>query len=153
MATMQEYKCPCCGGAIAFDSTIQKMKCPYCDTEFEMETLASYDSELRSDQADDMNWQMASGADWQENEIGGLNAYVCQSCGGEITCDENTAATSCPFCGNPVVLMGQLSGTLKPDYVIPFKINKNAAKEALKKHYEGKRLLPKVLKMKIILMK
>lgn len=146
MAAIQEYKCPCCGGAIAFDSTIQKMKCPYCDTEFEMETLASYDSELRSDQTDDMNWQVASGDTWDENELGGLNAYVCQSCGGEITCDENTAATSCPFCGNPVVLMGQLSGTLRPDWVIPFKIDKRAAKEALKKHYEGKRLLPKVFK-------
>ena len=43
MQTLQEYKCPCCGGAIAFDSTLQKMKCPFCDTEFEMETLADYD--------------------------------------------------------------------------------------------------------------
>ena len=40
MQTLQEYKCPCCGGAIAFDSTLQKMKCPFCDTEFEMEALA-----------------------------------------------------------------------------------------------------------------
>ena len=31
MAVLQEYKCPCCGGAIAFDSTAQRMKCPYCD--------------------------------------------------------------------------------------------------------------------------
>ena len=146
MAVIQEYKCPCCGGAIAFDSTIQKMKCPYCDTEFEMETLASYDSELKSDQADDMSWQMASEGEWQEEELSGLNAYVCQSCGGEIACDENTAATSCPFCGNPVVMMGRFSGALKPDFVIPFKVDKKAAKEALKKHYEGKRLLPKVFK-------
>ena len=36
MAVIQEYKCPCCGGAIEFDSTSQKMKCPYCDTEFEV---------------------------------------------------------------------------------------------------------------------
>ena len=28
MAATMEYKCPCCGGAIAFDSTLQKMKCP-----------------------------------------------------------------------------------------------------------------------------
>ena len=41
MQTLQEYKCPCCGGAIAFDSTLQKMKCPFCDTEFEMEALAA----------------------------------------------------------------------------------------------------------------
>lgn len=146
MAAIQEYKCPCCGGAIAFDSTIQKMKCPYCDTEFEMETLASYDNELRSDQTDDMSWQMASETAWRDEELGGMNAYVCQSCGGELTCDENTAATSCPFCGNPVVLMGQFSGDLRPDFVIPFKINKRAAKDALRKHYEGKRLLPRVFK-------
>lgn len=146
MAAVQEYKCPCCGGAIAFDSTIQKMKCPFCDTEFKMETLESYDSELKNDRQDDMSWEMNGGGEWQEDETDGLRAYVCKSCGGEIACDENTAAASCPFCGNPVVMMGQFSGTLRPDYVIPFQVNKKAAKAALKKHYEGKRLLPKVFK-------
>ena len=33
MSDLLEYKCPCCGGAIEFNSTLQKMKCPYCDTE------------------------------------------------------------------------------------------------------------------------
>ena len=37
MGNLQEYKCPCCGGAIEFNSKLQKMKCPYCDTEFEIE--------------------------------------------------------------------------------------------------------------------
>ena len=144
MAVLQEYKCPCCGGAIAFDSTVQKMKCPYCDTEFEMEALAGYDSELKNAKEDDMSWETSAGSEWQEGEADGLRSFVCKSCGGEIVGDENTAATSCPFCGNPVVMMGQFSGALKPDYVIPFKLDKNAAKEALKKHYSGKRLLPKV---------
>ena len=35
------------------------MKCPYCDTEFEMETLAAYDKELSSDDKDDMKLYMA----------------------------------------------------------------------------------------------
>ena len=48
MGNIQEYKCPCCGGAIHFDSTIQKMKCPYCDTEFEMEALQGYDVQERN---------------------------------------------------------------------------------------------------------
>lgn len=43
-------------------------------------------------------------------------------------------------------MMGQFSGALKPDYVIPFKLDKKAAKAALQKHYCGKRLLPKVFK-------
>lgn len=146
MAAIQEYKCPCCGGAITFDSTIQKMKCPYCDTEFEMETLAEYDKELRSEQADDMSWKTDTGDGWREGETEGMRSYVCRSCGGEIMGDENTAAASCPFCGNPVVMMGQFTGSLRPDYVIPFKLDKQAAKEALKKHYMGKRLLPKIFK-------
>lgn len=146
MAVLQEYKCPCCGGAIAFDSSIQKMKCPYCDTEFEMEALAGYDSELKNTKEDDMKWETSAGSEWREGEADGLRSFVCKSCGGEIVGDENTAATSCPFCGNPVVMMGQFSGALKPDYVIPFKLDKKAAKEALNRHYSGKRLLPKVFR-------
>lgn len=146
MEILQEYKCPCCGGAIEFNSTLQKMKCPYCDTEFEMETLRSYDEELQNEPVENISWATDDGNRWQDGEEERLNAYICKSCGGEIVGDENTAATSCPFCGNPVVMMGKLTGSLKPDLVIPFKLDKKAAKEALKRHYSGKRLLPKMFK-------
>ena len=146
MAGLQEYKCPCCGGAIAFDSKIQKMKCPYCDTEFEMDALKGYDAELQNEQTDDMEWDTSAGSEWQEGETDGLRTYVCKSCGGEIVGDANMAATSCPFCDNPIIMMGQFAGALKPDLVIPFKLDKKAAKEGLKKHLTGKRLLPKIFK-------
>ncbi len=146
MSVLQQYKCPCCDGAIEFDSSVQKMKCPYCDTEFEMETLLAYDNELKSIPEDDMRWNSMGGQQWREGEAEGLRIYSCNACGGEIVGDETLAATSCPFCGNPVVMMGQFAGALKPDYVIPFKLDKNAAKEALKKHYMGKKLLPKAFK-------
>ncbi len=144
MANVLEYKCPCCGGAVAFDSKTQNMKCPYCDTEFDPEALA--ENEENDTNQDDMQWETSPGADWQEGEEESLRAYVCHSCGGEIVSDENTAATSCPFCGNPVIMTERLSGSLKPDYIIPFKIDKKAAKEALFKHYRGKKLLPKIFK-------
>ena len=70
----------------------------------------------------------------------------CQSCGGEIVCEETTAAASCPYCGNPVVLKGKVSGMLKPDYVIPFKLNKQQAKEALTQHVRSKKMVPKLFK-------
>ena len=142
MAVLQEYKCPCCDGAIAFDAGLQKMKCPYCDTEFEMETLAAYDKTLHTDQDDAMVWESSTSEQLAE----GIRAYVCNSCGGEIVGDETTAATSCPFCGNPVVMMQQFAGVLKPDLVIPFRVDKKTAIAGLKKHYMGKRLLPKVFK-------
>ena len=141
---LHEYKCPCCGGAIEFDSTLQKMKCPYCDTMFEVETLKSYDQALNDTPADEMKWETNAGTEWTPGETDGMRVYVCQSCGGEIVADETTGATHCPFCGNPVVMMGQFSGALKPDYVIPFQLDKDAAKAGLMKHLQGKRLLPRV---------
>ena len=147
MGNIQEYKCPCCGGAIVFDSAIQKMKCPCCDTEFEMEALQGYDDALKQqEQGDDMTWDTAAGSEWQDGEETGLRTYQCKSCGGEIVGDESMAASSCPYCGNPIVLMGQFSGDLRPDYVIPFKLDKKAAKAGLMKHLNGKRLLPKIFK-------
>ena len=146
MAGLIEYKCPCCGGAIAFDSSIQKMKCPYCDTEFDMETLQSYDEALHMGAQDDLSWDTGAGTEWQPGETEGMRIYVCKSCGGEIVGDENMAASSCPFCNNPIVVAGNFSGMLKPDLVIPFKLDKEAAKKALTEHIKGKRLLPKVFK-------
>ena len=146
MQTMREYKCPCCGGAIAFDSTRQKLKCPFCDTEFEIETLENYEKELKEERQDQMEWEGTAGEEWTEEEAGHLRAFSCQSCGGEILADENTVATSCPFCGNPVVLTGRVSGSLRPDLVIPFKLDKKKAKEAFNRHLSGRKLLPKVFK-------
>ena len=145
--TLLEYKCPCCGGAISFDANLQKLKCPYCDTEFETEALKSYDAELQQDRPEEeLKWNTEMGGTWQEGEEEGLQVFTCKSCGGELVTDGNTAATSCPYCDNPVVLTGRLSGNLKPDFVIPFKYDKKAAKEGLLNHFKGKKLLPKVFK-------
>ena len=146
MAVLQEFKCPCCDGAIEFDSSLQKMKCPYCGSEFEMETLQAYDAELNNQPEENMTWDTSAGSQWQEGESDGLRVYCCNTCGGEIVADETTGATECPFCGNPVIMTGQFAGSLRPDLVIPFKVDKKAAIAALQNHYKGKPLLPKVFK-------
>ena len=143
MAQLQQYKCPSCGGGIAFDSTSQKMKCPFCATEFDVSTLQSYDAELKNEQPSEMNWEMDT-QQWSDAEAAGMAVYSCQSCGGEIICDVNTAASQCPYCDNPIVMTAQVSGDLRPDFVIPFKLDKKQAKQAMKDHMIGKKFLPKV---------
>ena len=138
-----EYKCPCCSGIIEFDSSSQMMKCPYCDTTFDPAALQEMDEVLNSQKPDEMSWQTES-EEWSEQEASSMNVYTCKSCGGEIIADENTGATHCPFCGNPVVLTSRFSGALKPDYVIPFQLDKETAKSKLMEFMSGKRLLPKL---------
>ena len=144
MAEIKEFKCPSCGGAVTFDTATQKMKCPYCGTEFNIEDLKKYNEQLNETKEADTKWESEAGQEWQPGETEGMRIYTCNSCGGEIVADSTTAASSCPFCGNPVVMTGQLEGGLKPDLIIPFRKDKKAAKEALLEHYKGKRLLPKV---------
>lgn len=146
MPELLEYKCPNCGGAIGFNSGTQTLKCPYCDSEFEVQALKERDEALKLGDHDDMNWSQTVGADWDPGETDSLISYVCNSCGGEIIADRDTAATKCPFCSSPVVVSGNLSGSLKPDYVIPFKLDRNAAVSAYKRHISGKRLIPKTFK-------
>lgn len=145
MSDLLEYKCPCCGGEIEFNSSSQNMKCPYCDSEFDIELLKSIEEELQNTSDDNMQWKSSSST-WDESETSNINVYLCQSCGGEIVSDVNTVASKCPYCDNPVVIKGNISGILKPDYVIPFKLDKNAAKNAFKNHLKNKKLLPKVFK-------
>ncbi len=123
------------------------MKCPYCDTEFDLETLAAFDEELKGEKADDISWQTPNET-WAEQELGqeGMKLYVCESCGGEVVTEATTAAMKCPWCDNPIIMKGNVAGGLRPDYVIPFKLDKEAAKKKLTEHFEGKKLLPAVFK-------
>ena len=74
METLLQYKCPCCGGAIEFNSGVQKMKCPFCDTEFEMETLKELDEDLKKEVPDQMDWQTNADSSWQNAEDEGLRS-------------------------------------------------------------------------------
>lgn len=143
MADLMEYKCPCCGGVVEFDSHTQQMKCPYCDTVFSVEDLKGKDDALDEEPQSEAQWDQPDG-EWKNGETDNMNVYSCKSCGGEIVAEATTGATTCPYCGNPVVLTGRFSGDLKPDYVIPFKLDKEAAKAALKTHMSKKKLLPKL---------
>ena len=157
------YKCPACTGPLHFVGASGKLECDFCGSKYDVaEIEALYaDKEAKAVEATEKvnekaeqnrqrmadmeaeGWDTSSlNSDWGA-EADGMKAYNCPSCGAELICDASTAATSCPYCGNPTVVPGQFSGALKPDYVIPFKLSKEDAVAALKKHYKGRPLLPK----------
>lgn len=75
-----------------------------------------------------------------------MAVWSCPSCGAEILAEKTTGATVCPYCDNPMIMPEQFKDSYRPDYIIPFQKSKKEAVEALKKHYEGKPLLPKIFK-------
>ena len=130
------HKCPFCGATLEFDAASQMVKCPYCDNEFDPESLKGNEGDLQ-----EIELATDGGEEWSMNELYGLSEYQCQSCGGDLYTDANTSATMCPYCGTAVILKGRLSGTVKPDRVIPFKKTKEQAIEGLATYFESKRFV------------
>ena len=145
MSALLEQKCPCCGGAIEFNTGTQNMKCPYCDTEFDISAMQQAADTSANIGQDNFQWNTQSGQ-WQSDEISGMCVYTCNSCGGEIVADATTGATTCPYCDNPVVMTGQFAGGLRPNLIIPFKYDKAAAKKALNNYIASKKMVPKIFK-------
>ena len=155
------YQCPACTGPLHYSESLGKLKCDYCGTEYEVAEIeamyakkeeksveaqkkAEKETEQKKQQqakAAEEGWDTSDISDNWGKDAAGMKSYNCPSCGAELICDETTAATSCPYCGNPTVVPGQFSGVLKPDYVIPFKVSKKEAIEKLKRPY-----LPKSFK-------
>lgn len=154
MATqVTNYQCPACTGPLHYDGASGKLECEYCGSTYdvaEMEKRYAGKEAAAEAQAaaaeeavgpeEDQGEYTANGEDWDPE---GMKAYSCPSCGAELVCEETTAATSCPYCGNPSIVPGQFTQMSKPDYVLPFKLDKKAAENALRNYYKGKKLLPK----------
>lgn len=139
-----EYKCPSCGAALTFGDDTQRMVCQYCDSSFDIEAVKAYNDSLNQQNEESFQWEETSSSQWNDDEQASVHTYTCPSCGGEILTDQNTAATFCPYCENPTIISGRLSGGIKPDAVIPFKTGKEDAKKAFLEMCKGKPLLPKM---------
>ena len=157
------YQCPACTGPLHYSESLGKLKCDYCGTEYEVAEIeamyakkeeksveaqkkAEKETEQKKQQqakAAEEGWDTSDISDNWGKDAAGMKSYNCPSCGAELICDETTAATSCPYCGNPTVVPGQFSGALKPEFVLPFKMTKDDAVRALRAHYRGKPFLPR----------
>lgn len=135
-----EYVCINCGGSIAYDAASGKMKCDYCSSTYSMEEVKAYYAKENQTNAEQDGTKAAENS-WGD-ALDSMKAYKCKACGAEIVCEETTAATSCPYCGNVAIMPQQFKGMMRPKYVIPFKVDKNEAVKKMGDYCKGKKLLP-----------
>ena len=162
------YQCPACTAPLHYSAKSGKLECDYCGSSFDVAEIEALYARKEAEaaaakQAADAKAEAAQAAkaeaaeaaaasggwdtsdlsrDWGA-EADGLRVYSCPSCGAELICDQSTAATACPYCGNPAIVPGQFSGALRPDSILPFRLSKDDAVQALRAHYKGKPFLPR----------
>ncbi len=143
-AEARSFRCPNCSADLKFFPDQQKFCCEYCRSEFtETELLRTLDSEntnnnARNDAAD--NVPSTEQVIYENTRL-----YACPSCGAEIVSDENTAASFCYYCHNPVILKGRVDGSFRPSKVIPFSFGKDVAVEKFNEWARQKKYIPKDL--------
>lgn len=147
------YKCINCGGALQFNPEKQKFSCDYCLSDFAEQQLIEYykDLDRQLDEKDDRAYQKEQDAQKEKQQAQDKEAedfeahaveYVCPSCGAQVITSDTTAATKCYYCHNNVVIGSRLTGDLKPDMVIPFKISREKAIADFEAMCKKKKFLP-----------
>lgn len=132
MATIN-YKCPNCGGPLKFNPDKQMFSCEYCMSDFEEQKIQQMYAEQEAKQSkaekEENESRPENSEQNDEADVEDAVVYTCPSCGAEVVTTASTAATTCFYCQNPVVLGGRLSGKFKPDRVVPFALTKEKAVE------------------------
>ena len=141
-------KCPNCASNLVFDLKRGSLICENCGGLFDPDTLDKVGSFGFVNPEKDYDGTIEiSEEDSKRIEI------VCNSCGAEIVTDKNTASTFCAFCGSPALVTRRLTREFKPDYIIPFKFDKEKAISLFEEHCAKISHLPKSFKSKKILSK
>lgn len=114
--------CPTCGASLKYNPKTKSWLCEFCHVNYSLEELKKHNN-ASSDKHNKIE-------NSKKDDKTDLTIYKCSNCGAEIVCDETVAATFCVYCRSTAILKSKLSGEFKPDFVIPFKVEKKKVEEA-----------------------
>lgn len=144
METVQQYQCPSCGAPLVFNGETQTLHCESCENNFSVETLEQVNESVKAtSEQSKFDWEHYEARSFDEDEAVDLGNYICKSCGAQVIGDASSGAMTCLYCGNTIIVEKQFDGGLKPDFIIPFKVDKKDAMKRLKESCKGKKFLPR----------
>ena len=112
------FKCPNCGADLKFSAKAKSVTCPYCDSLFNPKEL-----KIKVKKAT------------EQSTFEG-KSFLCTQCGAELLTFDETAITFCSYCGSQSMIESRMITQNCPEFIIPFKIDKetciNEYKELLK---------------------
>ena len=131
-----QNKCPKCGATdISLNTKTGKLRCNFCRHEFEPEKLDVMEQDISK-----LEGQIVgSGATDIIADTNDMVTFKCSSCGAEVVVDTKEATQArCHWCRNTLSVNQQIPNGAVPDTVLPFKVPKKEAKEAIEQ-FVGKR--------------
>lgn len=128
------FKCPDCGTDMKRDAATGKLSCPTCG---HLENACHEDS-------DNVKFDFAAAENDPALQDWGVPVQTvnCQSCGGKMVVTAMEGASSCAFCASQHVIALDDRPGIRPDSIIPFKIDETKAKEHVSEWIQKRYLAP-----------
>ncbi len=106
------FKCKNCGSNVVYEPGRGRMYCPHCESE---------DS---------------------EDMIQGATMTQCVNCGAPVTVQDYASAGRCEHCGSYIVFNERIEGVYEPHMILPFRVNKESAVQAMDKEFKKRLFTP-----------
>lgn len=137
--TAGTIKCNSCGANLKFSPGTQHLTCEYCNSMNEIKQEKAVVVENNFYEFLQKTEEIA--------EKQSISTVACSSCGASTTLQENVTACNCPYCDTPLVIKNASTCTIiKPRYILPFKVERNQAKEGFVKWVSSLWFAPNKLK-------
>jgi LSD1 subclass zinc finger protein len=137
--TANTIKCKNCGANLKFAPGAQSLNCEYCNTNNTIEVTQTVVIE------NDFTSFLEQNAGTAEQQT--ISTVKCTGCGASTTLAPNVTSSNCPYCDTPQVIKDASTCTIiKPKYLLPFKIERNTAKNEFVKWVSGLWFAPNKLK-------
>jgi len=117
----RQFPCSQCGANLNFAPGTDSLKCPYCGYVNPIES-----GETTIEELDYLAHLRHLG---EEQETMEVMTVKCQGCGAETTFDPNITSDRCAFCDTPLVQTRASRRLIKPQALLPFKIESQKATE------------------------
>jgi DNA-directed RNA polymerase subunit RPC12/RpoP len=119
----QSYPCEACGATVEFAPGAGALKCPYCGHVREVAALPRQVTEHPIEEL------AALPAKPRAAVLGAARAFVCPACHARTETDDLSAR--CQFCATALVADPELTERVVPEAVVPFGLDRAAAREKL----------------------
>ncbi|MFA6619057.1 MAG: hypothetical protein WCT23_08325 [Candidatus Neomarinimicrobiota bacterium] len=136
-------KCNNCGANLKFVPGDEHLKCDYCGTVNDIQVsdieIEEYDFHKFLENKEDYNMTITE------------QFIKCNNCGATLTFNSHETSGKCAYCTEPLIIeSAHDEKTIKPESLLPFKLNKKEALEALNKWIKKLFLAPNKLKKMVL---
>jgi hypothetical protein len=129
-APVEEHRFPCdnCGADFRFDPAQNRLLCDHCGNTSDIEGVGPWgDAPIR-----EIDFDAAIANRLPEQEMEETRVSQCPNCAAQVEFDPGVHAAECPFCATPVVADTGRNRHFKPKGLLPFALDEEHARDAMK---------------------